>query len=352
MCALLDAFREDLAQTRAPRTARSYAGVAAAFLAQPDAPLDPGAVERFLRRPRADGDRRSASTWNHELAALRALAAFAVRTGAWPSDPTTSFTFQKSPRRSPSVLSVGEVRQFFEAPVRARSGLQSARDIALLAVLASLGLRVHELVALDVDQVDFASATLIGVKGKGATIHDLPLNTPTVALLREWLAVRANVVGPDQSALFVSNRSTRLSVRTVQYLFARWRAAIGTAKRVTPHTLRHSLATNLLGAGVDLATTADVLRHSDVNVTRKFYLHLVDERRRAAVERLSAMIPGPVSHVETPARAPLLGVPRDKPANDNTSPGPANPAKSWSSGTAGPAADESPCVHRPLGEAA
>jgi transcriptional regulator of met regulon len=130
----------------------------------------------------------------------------------------------------------------------------------------------------------------VSVHGKGDTVHDLPLNTPTIALVSSWLADRSKVGREGETALFVSSRGSRISIRAVQRLVERLRQKTGSAKHITPHTLRHSAATLALTLGTDLSTVADLLRHSDLNTTRR-YLHLVDERRREAVRKLAVAIP-------------------------------------------------------------
>lgn len=232
---------------------------------------------------------------------MRALAGVAVRESSWVSDPTVGIPFAREPRRDPAVLTAGELRRVFEAA----GTLPEAKrheTLAILALLSQGGLRVHELVALDVRQVDLVSATLVGVAGKGDTIADVPMNRETVALVSAWLDVRARVARDHEPALFVSSRGSRLSSRSVQRLVARLRNATGTAKRVTPHTFRHTAATLALTLGCDLATVGDVLRHADLNTTRR-YIHLVDERRRDAVRRLGGVIPRAVLPSEMPGES-------------------------------------------------
>jgi hypothetical protein len=121
-------------------------------------------------------------------------------------------------------------------------------------------------------------------------VHDLPLNAPAISLLSAWLEERSARAPLEERALFISGRRSRLSVRTIENWMVQLRAKMGTAKKITPHTLRHTAATLALTMGTDLATVAELLRHSDLNTTRR-YLHLVDTRRRDAVRRLSVTVP-------------------------------------------------------------
>lgn len=297
----IPAFLGHLAARRSPRTIRTYGAILATFadFVSADTPTRRD-VEAFLARPRRNGRLGAPPSRNQELAALRAFAKFAERDLGWFENPTEGVPFVREAPRDPPVLSMFELRRMFtvaaasEPDRRARS-----RALAVLAILSQAGLRVHELAALDVAQLDVASATLVGVRGKGWTVHDVPLNVPTVALLVAWLSERRTVAMENEPALFVSRTGRRLSIRSVQRLLERLRAQMGTAKRITPHTLRHTTATLALTFGADLSTVADLLRHSDLNTTRR-YLHLVDERRRDAVGKLAAAIPAELLHEQEP----------------------------------------------------
>lgn len=315
---LLDALRLELAASRrAERTVATYLTIARAFLAgcarsAPAAPDRTDAVT-FLARPRADGGQRSPSTRNQELAALRALADAAVRAGIWPVDPTADLAFLREPARTPTVLDADEVRRLFRALAdRTRDPRRRARDLAVLALLSQLGLRVHEVVALDVHQVDLAGATLVQVLGKGGTRHDLPLNRPAVALLRAWLGMRAAAATP---ALFTSRQSGRLGVRAVQRLLERLRGEMGTSKRVSPHALRHSFATIALTYDAQLVAVSQLMRHASLATTQR-YIHLADRSRRDAVQRLGVSVPRELldgaGDVQVPDEHALFG----EPAND------------------------------------
>ncbi len=298
MIAIIDAFRQHLATRHAPRTVKTYGAIAAAFLAfsTPDgsdaAPTahEQARVEAFLARPTSRGDRRAASTRNQELAALRRFAQFAERALGWEHNPTDGIPFEREPPRDPPVLGLGEVRTAFEVIVDVSSDRERARNLAIMAVLVQLGLRVHELIALNLEQVDVPSSTLIGIHGKGGTVHDLPLNPGTLALIFAWMTDREEMAGEEERALFVSSTGRRISIRSVQRLVAKMRDVMGTAKHITPHTFRHTCATLALTLGTDLSTVSDLLRHADLNTTRR-YLHLVDERRREAVGKLEAALP-------------------------------------------------------------
>jgi len=288
----LDAFARDLLSDHlAPRTASTYGAILkslCAFRGGDTEPLTPDQIEAFLARSRRDGSRRAASARNLDLAAVRSFMAFARRRLGWVTDPTEGIPFVREAPRDPAVLTAAELGKFFEVTAQCSRAPVRARNLALVAVLSQVGLRVHEAVGLDLQQVDLEGATLVAVRGKGGTVHDLPLNRPAVTLLRAWTVERGE--RSEETALFLSARGTRLSIRAVESMIARIRKEMGSAKHITPHTMRHTAATLTLSLGTDLSTVAELLRHSDINTTRR-YLHLVDTRRREAVRRLEGTVP-------------------------------------------------------------
>lgn len=295
MSDLLSALHAHLAgDQRSPRTIHTYTRIAGAFLRElADSSPTTVAIESFLARPRRDGVRRAVTARNLELAALRSLARVAIREKLWEVNPTETVRFVRKVPRDPPFLGAEELRQLFRAAAERPPAGEGPQMLAILGLLSQTGLRIHELVGLNLPQIDLATGTLVAVRGKGGTVHDIPLNAPAIALLGAWLRKRAGRAPPGENALFLSSRRTRLAVRTVENWFVKLRTPMGTVKKVTPHTLRHSTATSLIMAGVDLATTAEVLRHRDVNTTRS-YIHLVDTRRRDAVQRLATTIPADI----------------------------------------------------------
>lgn len=285
----LDRFLAQLRSKRSPRTVKTYGAVVAsfqAFLATPDGRPSVDDIEAFLARR----DRKpSVSMRNVELAALRAFGDFAVRHLRWRRNPAKEVPFERVPDTSPVVLDKGELRQLFLTAGDLAEPRRS-RALAIVAVLSQVGLRVHEMVALDVWQVDLTTSTLLSVKGKGDTRHNLPLNVPARALLRTWLQRRESLVEPAERALIVSQRGRRLSIRSVERELQELRELMGTRKQVSPHSLRHTAGTQALMEGSDLATVAELLRHVRLETTRK-YLHFVDTRRRDAVAKLSSGVP-------------------------------------------------------------
>lgn len=292
---LLDALRVHLlARRKAARTITTYLDLAQSFLRLlGETPPIPSDVESFLARPRLAGGRRAASSINQALSAVRALARVAVADGTWPRDPTADIAMLREPTKEPTFLSRDELSAVFRAAARNDNLSARARDLALLAVLATTGLRVHEVVALDIQQLERASGTLLDVRGKGETRHHVAVAASTVALLDDWLRHRERVARVDERALFVSNAGTRWSIRTVQRHVSALGERAGLAKRIAPHALRHTLGTQALAMGVDILTLADIMRHSDLATTRR-YVHLGTERKRRAADTLDRLVPSEV----------------------------------------------------------
>lgn len=306
MSALLEGFRRHLAsKVRALRTIRTYTAIVEAFFAFIERPSDGGVsvsrveVERFLGRGRQDGGLRAPATRNQELATLRVFFAFARAELEVATDPTCDIPFVREPRRVAPVLTVDELQRCFRALALREGAAERAANLAILALLSQTGLRVHELVGLDVGQVDLESAALLDIAGKGGTVREVPLNDRALALVGAWIVERGALASEGERALFVSERGTRLSVRTVERRIKDLRESLALTKKATPHTFRHTFATLELRAGTDLATLAELLGHSDINTTAR-YLHWIDTRRREAVRKLAFTVPQDVLSPASP----------------------------------------------------
>lgn len=303
-----------LAECAAARTASTYSTILSGFFSfleqRGTIEATSNDVRSFVARLARSGERRAAATRNLDRAALRRFAEYAARLGVQLE--LGELEFEREPAHDPCVMTAGEVRRLFEVVASDGRAVLRARNLALVAILTQIGLRVHELVALNADQIDAATETLLAVKGKGDSSHDLPLNVETMELLRAWLRARPALAKLNETALFVSRRGRRLSIRSVERLFVRLRAAIGTSKKITPHTARHSVATIALDQGTDVVVVSQLLRHSSIRTTQK-YIHLVDRQRREAVRRLGALVPRAVLGETAGA---VDGLTDNVPAND------------------------------------
>ncbi len=226
-----------------------------------------------------------ASTRNRRLAALRAFFRFRVRTHAIAVDPSEGLPGLKPERRLPAPLTVDECESLIEAPepppaVRRDASLES-RDAALFELLYGTGLRVGELVGLDVRDVERHRREL-HVRGKGRKERVVPVPAQAFAALSAYLDER-NRPGLLAEPLFLNARGGRLGDRGVRHILRTRLQRAGVARPASPHTLPHSYATHLLDAQVDLRAIQDLLGHERLTTTQR-YTH-VSAERLAAVYR-------------------------------------------------------------------
>jgi site-specific recombinase XerC len=178
--------------------------------------------------------------------------------------------------------------------VAAASSANARRDSAIAALLFVLGLRLSELVALELHQVDLVVGVLRDVRGKGGTVTQFQLPRALVEILAAWLRVRA-LAAPETEALFptarpASSRTKRLSMRSVQRIVGRLARTAGIDRAIGPHALRHACGTAAIKIGVDVATTSKVMRHANI-ATTSIYLHVADDERAEPIARLASLIP-------------------------------------------------------------
>jgi integrase/recombinase XerC len=232
-----------------------------------------------------------------KLSALRTFYRFLVREGLAASNPARQIATPRKPKRLPTVLPADEVSALVEAPARrggepeeaGGAGPLALRDAAFLELLYASGLRVSELVGLDLPDLDL-SQRLVRVLGKRNKERVVPFGRPAEAALRRWLdaARPALAAGPDfgrrqgsSSALFLNYRGGRLSTRSIARRLSRWVTAAGLPRHVHPHVLRHCFATHLLEDGADLRGIQELLGHASLSTTQR-YTH-VEWSRLAAV---------------------------------------------------------------------
>jgi integrase/recombinase XerC len=216
-----------------------------------------------------------ASTRNRRLAALRCFFRFRVRARARGADPSESLPGPRGERHIPRPLAAAECEELIEARDAERDALLEARDRALLDVLYGGGLRVGEAVGLDVRDYDRHRREL-RVRGKGDKERVVPLPGQAHASLDAYLALRERP-GLSGEPMFLRARGGRLSDRWVREMLRRRLNASGVSRRATPHTLRHSYATHLLDADVDLRSIQELLGHARLSTTQR-YTHVSAER--------------------------------------------------------------------------
>ncbi len=203
------------------------------------------------------------------LSAVRTFYKYLHREGRVQHNPGLGVQAPKAPRKLPQTLDVDQIGNLMEIPV---SDALSARDKAMLELVYSSGLRLAELVSLDVTDPDWADASLV-VTGKGRKQRQLPIGRKALAALDGWLNYRPELAAWDEPALFVSRQGRRISARSVQQRMEHWGRVLGIQGQVHPHRLRHSFASHMLESSGDLRAVQELLGHADISTTQ-VYTHL------------------------------------------------------------------------------
>jgi integrase/recombinase XerD len=223
-------------------------------------------VREFLHWLR---ESRQPATTARKLACLRGLFKFFAAQGAISDNPTAFIEMPKLWRRLPQTLNETEVSRFLASPTSDELGL---RDVALLELLYGSGLRVSEAASLDLANVNL-EVGFVRCLGKGSKERLVPLGQFTQRALRRYLTdARPRLVKKraQAQAMFVNRSGTRLTRQRIWQLVKRYAAKAQVAKRIGPHTLRHSFATHLLMRGADLRTVQELLGHADIATTQRY----------------------------------------------------------------------------------
>ena len=230
--------------------------------------IDAGHVRSCLRDLHSGGlQSRSLQRW---LSSIRTFFNFAVRRKWITHNPAQGITAPKSPRRLPKTLDADQVGHLLDI---AGDDWLTVRDRAMLELFYSSGLRLSELVNLDIAQLDSAEA-VVRVTGKGRVERQLPVGSFAMKALGQWLGVRArHPAARDNPALFISQRGNRLAARTVQQRIRHWSQQQGLPEHVHPHMLRHSFASHMLESSGDLRAVQELLGHANLTTTQ-IYTHL------------------------------------------------------------------------------
>lgn len=238
-------------------------------------------LEDYLARLRTQR-RLAASTVARKLSSIRSLHRFLVREEITDQDPSADLDSPRSGRHLPQVLSVPQCVALLQAPNRKTP--QGLRDAAMLALMWSSGLRVSELVNLQVTNLDFRRG-LVRVRGKGNKTRLIPVAEFGLDLVRQYLEeARDYFPGADREpALFLTRRGGPMTRTNFWYLTKRYVREAGLPRETTPHTLRHSFATHLLQGGADLRVIQEMLGHVSLSTT-EIYTHVSPEHLRETFE--------------------------------------------------------------------
>lgn len=229
--------------------------------------LSPHHIRAFIASRHRAG--LSGRSLQRQLSAIRSFYRYLIREGAAQHDPAADIAAPKAPRPLPKVLDVDATAALLETPAEDPLLL---RDKAIFELIYSAGLRLAETVQLDLGHLDLAEGE-VRVLGKGGKTRLLPVGRQALAALRQWLQLRPSLAGPEQQALFVSQRGDRLSARSIQARLTRLSQQQGLGRPVHPHMLRHSFASHLLESSGDLRAVQELLGHADIGTTQ-IYTHL------------------------------------------------------------------------------
>lgn len=205
-----------------------------------------------------------------QLAAVRTFFNYLLNDGKLAYNPAKGVQAPKVARKLPATLDVDQTGQLLE--IKGDAPL-TIRDKAILELFYSSGLRLSELVNLDLHKVDLHDA-IVDVIGKGSKDRRLPVGRKAISAIQAWLAIRSDFLKETQnSALFLSQRGTRLSARSIQKRMNDWAIKQGIDIHVHPHMLRHSFASHMLESSGDLRAVQELLGHADISTTQ-IYTHL------------------------------------------------------------------------------
>jgi len=210
------------------------------------------------------------------LSSLRTFYRFLLREGLARDNPADGIRAPKSAKRLPKTLDqeqVGHLLDNHPPDNNSEDDPLALRDQAMMELIYSSGLRLAELVSLDIDTIDFRDGEMV-VIGKGSKSRMLPVGAPAIAAVRAWIKLRITLIkDPNETALFVNARGGRVSARTVQQRLARAAKLRGLDQHLHPHMLRHSFATHMLEASGDLRAVQELLGHANLSTTQ-IYTHL------------------------------------------------------------------------------
>ncbi|WP_426415160.1 tyrosine recombinase XerC [Aestuariirhabdus sp. LZHN29] len=229
--------------------------------------LDSHHLRQFIASSHRQG--LGGKSLQRRLSAVRSFYRFLNREQRLDTNPATGIRAPKSKRRLPHTLDADQMGQLLSI---SDDDPLAVRDQCIMELFYSSGLRLSELVGLDLDSIDLKAAQLIAI-GKGNKSRQLPIGRLALEALGRWLSCRAQIASENCHALFVSSRGNRISQRQVQTRLKEWGIKQQLPDNLHPHKLRHSFASHLLESSGDLRAVQELLGHSDISTTQ-IYTHL------------------------------------------------------------------------------
>ena len=216
-----------------------------------------------------------------KVSTIRGFYKFLVRERKIESSPITGLVAPKREQRLPVILRKEDLTALIEAANEDTP--QSIRNRAILELTYAAGIRLSEIVGLNIHNIDFDERTIL-VRGKGNKERIVLFGEPADNAIRRYLSdIRSTLAQPQEEALFVNRDGTRLSGRSIQQIVRNHALKAGLDQRVFPHLLRHSFATHLLDGGAELRVVQELLGHTSASTTQ-IYTHVTEERQRATLE--------------------------------------------------------------------
>ncbi|MFW0952596.1 tyrosine recombinase XerC [Vibrio parahaemolyticus] len=229
--------------------------------------VDAGWVRQLAGKGMREG--MKASSLATRLSSLRSFFDFLILRGEMSANPAKGVSAPRKKRPLPKNLDVDEVNQLLEVN---EDDPLAIRDRAMMELMYGAGLRLAELVSVDVREVQLRSGEL-RVIGKGDKERKVPFSGMATEWVGKWLRVRGDLAAPGEPALFVSKLGTRISHRSVQKRMAEWGQKQSVASHISPHKLRHSFATHMLESSNNLRAVQELLGHENISTTQ-IYTHL------------------------------------------------------------------------------
>ena len=226
----------------------------------------------------------SKATIARKLATLRSFYKFLVKRNQLSSNPVIVVRTPKQEKKLPRFLEYEEVKKLLETPPM--DNWLGARDRAILETLYSTGIRVSELVALNIDDIDFLGE-VIHIRGKGKKERITPIGSSALQVIQHYIEFRNKRAQSnsnfDSKVLFVNKHGRRLSTRSVRRKMDKYLKMAGLDAAISPHTLRHSFATHMLNNGADLRSVQELLGHQSLSTTQ-IYTHLTTRKLKEVYE--------------------------------------------------------------------
>jgi tyrosine recombinase XerC len=217
-------------------------------------------------------------TISRKLSCLRSFYKFLFREGLIKNNPVVMLSSPKQEKILPKFLTEEETVKLIEAP--ATDTVLGLRDRAIFEALYSTGMRVSELVSLNIDNIDFIGST-VKVLGKGKKERLLPIGDRALEAINQYLSERnSQRKKKETETLFLNKNNTRLSDRGVRKIIHKYITKLSLRSGVSPHTMRHSFATHLLNRGADLRSVQELLGHANLSTTQ-IYTHLTTEKLKS-----------------------------------------------------------------------